>query len=383
MGLARIRSNEPVRRKAVVARSGAGTVHLNVLSRCRKVYQPAKTFRQLVALVRAAEEKLIESGMTDWEDRVSALRGLYYGTTWSTDYQKEQSNTRNFGFRRYTASPLDPDDVLPVLECNLGRSLQKSQDVHDGKHLLDWGHLIIGLDARRKVLARTWNFSEGGTGLEICTWLGDLGGGAAMLAKDRVKNPAAPAHARMVGSDFGGPINLEGDVAAYVAASSESDGQVAAPSLPDERISDALERYLDVSNPLWKRRAELFLRRAGGKVEGKTISNRDELVAKWAEKIEDFGAFYLLVRLRDQGKLDAGSVHQAARELPPAARQLAELFVGTLVLSMTEDGATLAPQRVPEPPKPQISRSNATLERAAGTLDLGDSAKHWFDNLFR
>ncbi len=189
MALISTRKKGPVHRKAHVARTGPGQVHLNVLARCRKSFAAARNFRELVTLVREAEKKLTAAGIDDVDDRVTALRGLYYGTEWSTDFLKEKSTTRNLGFRRYTATAFDPPDVRPFLECNLGKALQGSQDCKDAGRLVDFGHLIIGLDSRRKWVSRSYNFAEGGTGLEIVTWLGDLGGGAAMLAKDRVEKP--------------------------------------------------------------------------------------------------------------------------------------------------------------------------------------------------
>lgn len=383
MGFVDLRTNQPVRRRATVARSAQGTVHLNVLSRCRKVYQPARSFKELVALVRAAEERMLAQGMDDWEDRVAALRGLYYGTEWSTDFEKEKSTTRNLGFRKYTASPADPDDVRPMLECGIARSLQRSQDVKDGKNLLDFGHFVIGLDARRKRLARSWNFSEGGTGLEICTWLGDLGGGAAMLAKDRIDHPGTPVHKRMSGSDFGGAINLEGDVAAYVAASALGEQSIGPPVLPNERIADALSQYLDLKGDHWRRRASIFLVRNGAQLQGAAVANRAEVVGRWAEKIEDFGALYLLIRLKDQGKLDTQVVRRASIELPPAAVEVATVFFEALVLSHVEGGSPLAPQRVVAPPRPVLGRANGLLDRAASAAeaasDLGDFLKGFFE----
>lgn len=326
---------------------------------------------------------MVAEGMDDWEERVAGLRGLYYGTEWSTDFEQEKSTTRNLGFRKYTASLGDPTDVRPILECGIARSLQRSQDVRDGKNLLDFGHLVIGLDARRKRMARSWKFAEGGTGLEICTWLGDLGGGAAMLAKDRIRNPGTPVHKRMTGSDFGGAINLEGDVAAYVAGSGLDDVTIGAPTVPNSRVADALAQYLDVSGEHWRRRCSIFLVRNGAQLKGTTVANRTEVISRWAEKIEDFGALYLLVRLKDQGRLDSDIVRRASIELPPAAVEVATVFFDALLLSHNERGAPIAPQRVTAPDRPVLDRANGLLLRAASAADAALDVGKFFKGFFQ
>ncbi|ADO69801.1 hypothetical protein [Stigmatella aurantiaca] len=59
-----------------------------------KNHQPAKNFRQLIDLVRATEERLIANDYDDVEDRIHVIRGVYYGTVWSADYQGEKSPVR-------------------------------------------------------------------------------------------------------------------------------------------------------------------------------------------------------------------------------------------------------------------------------------------------
>jgi hypothetical protein len=248
--------------------------------------------------------------------------------------------------------------------------------------MFDFGHLIIGLDARRKRMSRSWHFSEGGTGLELVTWLGDLGGGAAMLAKDRIAAPAAPALKRMSGSDYGGAINIEGDVAAYVVAHDE--GKLDAPSepiFPTGRVADAIEDYIDVKKPLWKNRAGLFLRMIGGQLAPPGLANRDEIITKIADQIETFGAVYLISRLKDQAKLQPATLHQAAVLIGGAAREIATLFVDALVYSHSNGGATIDAHHVPPPAVSPPGKPNRLLESAGDGADVAKEVRDFFHHL--
>src|SRR5262249_36766896 len=121
---------------------------------CTTPYKKATTFQELIDLVRAAEGRLAASGITSVKDQIHALRGIYYGTLWSKDFAEEKSPTRNEGFQRFTRPSEDPSKSLPPdvqksLDCGIFSALQNSQDMVDpsGRHV-DFGHLIIALDAR-------------------------------------------------------------------------------------------------------------------------------------------------------------------------------------------------------------------------------------------
>ncbi|MFM2419024.1 MAG: hypothetical protein RL385_3747 [Pseudomonadota bacterium] len=200
----------PRKRKVVVQAGPIGAEPpVNLLAVCQKVFAPAKSFGELVSLVRDAERRLIAAGMTDIPTRVTAIRSLYYGAKWSLDFRVEKSESRNDGFRWFAGS--EGADPTPFLDCNLYQALQGSQDAVDGGRHFDFGHLIIGADARDNG-RDDFGIPFVGTGLEASTWLGDLGGGAAMLAMSRATAPSTPAITRFRGSDYGGSINLEGDI---------------------------------------------------------------------------------------------------------------------------------------------------------------------------
>jgi hypothetical protein len=139
--------NQPER---ITPQTGPQTGQMPV---CTTRYQRATSFQSLIDLVRAAETRLNASGITSTREQIHALRGIYYGTTWSQDYAVERSTTRNEGFQRFTRPSQDPShsvprDVQPLLDCGLFEALRSSQDITDGNRHVDFGHLIIGLDAR-------------------------------------------------------------------------------------------------------------------------------------------------------------------------------------------------------------------------------------------
>ncbi|MBQ0740970.1 hypothetical protein J9332_42535, partial [Aquimarina celericrescens] len=56
------------------------TASIEVKDCCCEKPKPAKSFTQLVELVKQAEEVLVENGYDDMGDRISIIRGIYYGT---------------------------------------------------------------------------------------------------------------------------------------------------------------------------------------------------------------------------------------------------------------------------------------------------------------
>ncbi|MBN1306573.1 MAG: hypothetical protein JXA18_01550, partial [Chitinispirillaceae bacterium] len=167
---------------------------------------------------------------------------------------------------------------------------------------------------------------------------GDLGGGAAMLANSRVARPSTRARTRFTGTNFGGSINLEGDVSAYVTGMNTTITNKPAPpvfsSSSTTPLGDVLEDYLQpgtsIGGPLWQNRSKNFLSMLGGSFTGKTLANRSTLVTAVQGKIEEFGCYYLTNRLRQQGKLTSKALRDASEYLPGAAQEVAEIFIDAL-----------------------------------------------------
>lgn len=342
----------------------------------------ARSFGALIALLEQAEEKLrTAGGITDPEQRLLALRGIYYGTTWSADFRAERSEVRNVGFTLFTGFGRPPDP-RPVLGEALFKDLQESQDVVDGEHRIDVGHALIGMEARTTYAAREVTIPlQGGTGLELVTWLGDLGGGAAHLIWRRSAGGAAARRSvstvfSVTGSDYGASINLEGDMAGYLIGAGTA---VAAPAFGKGGVTDLFRAYLPVdaaSRARHARRCRDFLTMLGGKVEAAPatrLTNRTAVVGRLSVRIRDFSVAYLLQRyIMGQGR-PSERVQAACKLLDGTATEVATAFVMAL-----ERGIRAPRQSVrgmppwPAPSPPAASCTNRKLWLAAREREATD-----------
>jgi Domain of unknown function (DUF4157) len=360
-------------------------------AKCATTYKKAATFAELIDLVRAAESKLAAAGITTPKDQIHALRGIYYGTTWSLDFSVEKSTTRNEGFQRFTRPSMDPatsvpSDVRSILDCHLFEALQQSQDMIDPSgRQVDFGHLIIGVDARFDpsfssnvtypvpLPIGSFSVSLGGTGTELVTWLGDLGGGAASLALKRVGAPGTSASTVFTGSDYGGSINLEGDVAASVLATAGRSAVTTPDLKPGRRLSDALADYLlpAAAGTNWKDRSATFLSMNGGTIDASgALTNRATLIAAFAAKISTFACNYLASRVKDK-HITVSAAKGAGNHVTGAAQEVATAFVDALEDSR-KSGAQIEAKRFPAPTPAgsQACSAQLTAATAAGLLGL-------------
>jgi hypothetical protein len=145
-------------RPAAVYRSPNGSTSASTGSAGAPAAGPGGTFRkagsfaQLIKLVEEAEARLAAAGLASTpQEVVHILRGIYYGTSWSMDFEgsgNEGSEMRNIGFDYYTKTTR-PDDPRPALGESLFLALRNSAEVTDpaGKGT-DFGHIMAGLDAQ-------------------------------------------------------------------------------------------------------------------------------------------------------------------------------------------------------------------------------------------
>ncbi|HTB23577.1 MAG TPA: hypothetical protein VK914_12845 [bacterium] len=288
----------------------------------------------LVALLKLAAARLGSAGL-DFGARLRLLRGIYYGTTHSLDFEKRRSGLRNLGFNLYLRS-WPPADPSPLLGAELVRALKDSSEIRHAGCAVDIGHVFVGLEARSHLSTRRLNLiAQGGTGLELVTWVGDLGGAAGLLAVERMDRPAVGAMELLFSADsYDLSANLEGDLAGYLVGRKRGAGP--RPTPPDlERfpsIADALQGYL--SDPPgasdWSRRHELFIRMIGGSVVEGRIDGRETLARMVFEKTRSFASFYVLYRLKFLGRLSASALAEASRHVRGAAAEVSEVFVGRL-----------------------------------------------------
>ncbi len=325
---------------------------------CSTAYKQATTAAAYITLIRDAEYKLTAAGINNIKDQIKILRGLYYGTPWSRDFAKEQSLSRVAGFQTYTASGIRyPRDPVSILDCGLYAAIQQSQDITAHGVSVDVGHLLIGLDAREVTaggipMPRLPFPGFGGSGLEIVTWLGDLGGGAGSLARDRVlRSPTQPAATKFTGVDYGGSSNLEGDVAACVVARGGATSVVAPVIPPGKGIADVIEAYLSPATPGgstdWRSRAKTFLTMYGGTFNSTgDLTNASTLIDTFADKIESFACAYITQRYL--GKISDADFLATADNIRPCSREVAETFVHALKDAM-KSGGRIEAKRFPTP----------------------------------
>lgn len=330
-----------------------------VVSAAMENYTPPSggvtSFSGLVDIIRNSEDSLIANSYGSIDNRIEILRGMYYGTPWSMDYnQSYGSSLRNNGFKVYLCDPTDPINPDTILSPTLYSKLKSSPEVVDGSRGTDWGHIIIGLEARSSFCSRSVNVVlHESTGLEITTWIGDVGGGAGMLSFKRITNPNEKALGMFVNSphDFGGWINLEGDIAAYLVGRDTTKNFSVSPiSISDTSyISDAVSDYLlDQNGFEWKMRGKIFLQILGGDFVNDTLTNESQLVNHLSEDIADFAEKYLLNMATGRNV----NLYEASKHINGVSIEMAELFINSLKQIVINPARKATPRNFNPTPTP-------------------------------
>lgn len=364
--------------------------------------KPATTIDELISLVEEAELLLKLKGQ-DVTQRIRTLRGMFYGTEWGFDFVKaDASPMRNIGFSYFlygtagfdnstamtalltfdasglkTNKTYEPYNPTSLFGPDLFDALFNSYEVRTpGGKITDFGHLIIGLEARlspkamngdatdpRGITRGDFNASLGGPGAEVVTWLGDLGGGAFKLASDRVTVPSTPALTIFPssGSSYGASVNLEGDLAAFLVGAPKQITE-GIPELTEINESDgiagALKNYFNDTEKSWTNRAKNFLTIYGGAFNTKEeLTNRDNLISEFAEKIKSFAATYGETRKKDELNNKKKDVNLSEEQLEKvetelekindnyeqASNDIAKLFVSALEKTVKDPNRHIAP----------------------------------------
>ena len=345
---------------------------------------PARDARQLVSLLRRADQAFARAGVGDPADRVTMLRGIYYGTDWSLDRKVEGNSIfRTVGFFFYTGGTM-PDNPTPILGKALFADLQQSQSINTRELSFDLGHALIGMDARRSSKSRDWTVpTQGGTGFEIVTWLGDLGGGAANLAYSRVRRPKSSVASVFPkgGSDYGAPENLEGDLAGcFVAAGGTPGGPLS--FVTGHGVADAFDAYLQQKGLPWKSRAERFCVKLGAKVHPRNLEFPPSVTEHIADQIYSFAVFYMTTRWVTNGELRGKDISTACRHLRTAAFEVAIVFLRALVMAARTPGSlVVAKPPWPPPTPPDSDCGNSSLLALSLGERGGSQVKDWTKDL--
>lgn len=338
----------------------------------------ATTFAGVVDLIRKAEALLEKkAGQTDPVDRAITLRGIYYGTLWSLDYKVESkrsvpgANIRNLGFLTYTGGNLPVDPRTALAGTTLFDDLQASQSIHDrGTGAgIDIGHVLIGIETRNSWALRNVPFpGQGGTGIEIVTWLGDLGGGAASLARKRVTAPRTSVEVifKNSTSDYGVMDNLEGDAGGYLVGCGSSPGGATTYGA-GKGVADILSDYLPLTSATqWATRASRFAIALGGTVGSGGITNMPALTKSLADKLYDFAIWYAATRWIPSGELLGPAAQTACMHMRGAAEEVATVFVSTLSKAILRPGSAIQAS-APYPAPTAAGACKSTLMQAAST----------------
>ncbi len=228
--------------------------------------------------------------------------------------------------------------------------------------------MLIGLETRLSYVTQTINIPFfGGTPLEIVTWLGDLGGGAACLAYKRSKNPNT--NVRVIfdnkKSDYGASINLEGDVCAYVIGSAK--GVLSEPNFPRSSkespvLPNLFSQYLENQ---WDKRCKYFLEMIGGEISpaNTNVKNKEELITKVKDKTEAFATLYFVQRFvfAHAKKMSKKTIEEGCKHLKGASNEVAKVFVEALIRSLRDGTKPIAGSSPYPPPTPPEKRCNIEL----------------------
>lgn len=350
-----------------------------------KQYKKANSFKDLILLIKDAELRLISNNIQNIGDQINCLRGIYYGAKHSLDYIQEKSDARNAGFRIYTTYDVKynaQEKLKCGIKCtsNLFQALFNSAEVIDSSiKMLDVGHLLIGMDARRSWLARNFNWPLGGTGLENVTLIGDLGGGAGMLAFRRVDDPQKRAKKLVFDSnhDYACSINIEGDIASYYCAINLED--VYSLSNPENHIqlvdgseksyknfkgiSSAIESY--VSPTHWPYRSKRMLKMLGFEFDDKNqLTNRTKILDNLIDSVEGFAQFYIIIRSNDKN-YDKEKLFTSFAYINSCAKEVCEIWLDGM-LDLIKGPSTKKFKAItdPDPTSVDLTNINETKDNA-------------------
>lgn len=353
-------------------------------------------YRAFIELVREVEQILVKNKIEGTTEHIHILRGLYYGTTWSVDFEDRKSTGRNFFFNTYSYSS-EPPDPRSMLGHTLFNEMRQCAEVHESPtDRFDFGHCIIGLDCRNSFLSRNYAIPGhgGGTGFEVCTWLGDLGGGASMLAMKRASGESTRRAIKMFpkdGHSYGSWVNIEGDAAAYLVAN-VAGGAEGAKSLdlnPDKRLSTVLEEYLfnTEENNFKAERAKHMLLALGCVFDEKgAITNEKDVQMIVANKIFEFADLYMAQWYILESKLDVDRALNASRHFLPASIEMTSIFLHMLKTCMISPGLPLIPVGIdpdPQPPTNPLLKYAAMKKAEQNLKDYIEELKERIDKLRR
>jgi outer membrane protein OmpA-like peptidoglycan-associated protein len=260
-------------------------------------FDQARNLDEYVFLVQAMEQRLNLTGPGDARTALSVLRQIYYGSAaWSA--------SRHWVWDRViTQHPWSAgNDPTAALHPPLIRALKRSKEIEG----VDIGHVLTGIDAMLApgevvVSGQYTNVSNE----DWATWAGDVGSAAAEWAMAAWLERAGIADFGTFFDRYAGTPDLLGDIDAFALRAGENGAkpwaQLMRPIELAGPLSSVLRQYFRVTSSApgstRLRRAESFVEAFGGVVVDRRITNRDALVARLRQPIEQFATLYVFARV--------------------------------------------------------------------------------------
>ena len=131
----------------------------------------------------------------------------------------------------------------------------------------------------------------------------------------------------------------------------------------------------------WDSRSRDFLSLMGGTFSAGKLSNRSDVIDDITDKIEAFGCYYLVNRLRQLGRLTSAHLRKACRFLPGASRETATIFVDALERNMSSPKNQL--RAVTDPPPSPAGSITLRCRAAIATVEAMEKSQNVTDDLRR
>jgi hypothetical protein len=119
----------------------------------------------------------------------------------------------------------------------------------------------------------------------------------------------------------------------------------------------------------------------GGTFTAGKLDNRADVIDDLTDKIEAFGCYYLVNRMRQFKRLTSARLRKACQFLPGASREVATIFVDALERNMLTPKAQI--RAVTDPPPSGPGSISARCRAAIASVEAMETSKSVTDDLRR
>lgn len=267
---------------------------------------------------------------------LAMLRQVYYGRPWSTSPTEQ--------WREVLPQSPDMPDPRSGGARGLYYALQQSTII-DG---IDIGHVLTGMEAVLNPMQQVEleipgpNYVVNMPNTEFATWGGDLGSAAGQACADQDTQPPARAD-RDYFQDLASDADLLGDIDAFVMQrGARGSGGLAGmlqgtgPPASGTPVSEILRQfYLTSGTPMGRARTNRyneFASSIGGRISGRTITNRAQLAGPIAIRVASFARLWYAKEIRNASMPGVGAARAAQILHAPGTALYLRLFSKSLVM---------------------------------------------------